>query len=566
MSQDTTPDRTSGQVKFKLSLMMFLQYAIWGAWLPILYPFLLGYRGFSLSETGLCLSAGAVGAIFGPFLAGQLADRLFSTEKLLAASHIIGAVLVFLLATVDDFLPFLVISAVYGFVYAPTIALTNSISFAHINDRDRDFAPIRLWGTIGWIAAGILVGQYLLRTSTPEFGPGSGSGVTAIELATDPEQFVPILLEESPAIEDSFAAGAANWMKDQDEIPTGSRAEIASFLTLKISGAVVDYLETVDPDALNTDQDGSQNIVASASNPDLWDAEVQSGAAAEAEAVIQAATQDRGRRFAFSTSAILGLLMGVFCLFLPHTPPTRVKGDSSKKLAWAEALSEIRMQPLLTLFLIAIPVSMIHQFYFVYTSNFVTGIQNAASSAGADRFANAVNQIFGVGGGGLMTIGQMSEILVLALIPFFAKLIGRKGLLLIGIAAYAGRMAIFAFAPDLVPVLFGVALHGLCFGCFIFVAFMIVDEHTTPDIRATAQNLFNLVIVGIGIIVGSYFATAVVGAWAAIPEADGGGTNYVKLFSVPMWMAIGCFVALLLAYPSKSAIAKSSSSADPVLE
>ena len=77
MSTAEATARTSGDVKFKLSVMMFLQYAIWGAWLPILYPFLLGYRGFTLGETGLCLSAGAVGAIFGPFLAGQLADRLF---------------------------------------------------------------------------------------------------------------------------------------------------------------------------------------------------------------------------------------------------------------------------------------------------------------------------------------------------------------------------------------------------------------------------------------------------------------------------------------------------------
>ncbi len=439
MSTAAATARTSGDVKFKLSLMMFLQYAIWGAWLPILYPFLLGYRGFTLGQTGLCLSAGAVGAIFGPFLAGQLADRLFSTEKLLAASHLIGAILVFLLAIVDGFVPFLVISAVYGFVYAPTIALTNSISFAHIADRDRDFGPIRLWGTIGWIAAGILVGQYLLRFSTP-------------------------------------AEGSA------DEIT---------------------------------------------------------------------AAQNAGRAVAFYMSSVLGLFMAVFCLFLPHTPPTGTK-DPGKKLAWVEALGEIRMQPLLILFLIAVPVSMIHQFYFVFTSDFVTGIQNAAGSAGADNFANFVNQILGVGGGGLMTIGQMSEIAVLALIPFFAKSLGRKWLLLIGLAAYAGRMAIFAYAPSLVPVLFGVALHGLCFGCFIFVAFMVVDEHTTPDIRATAQNLFNLVIVGIGIIVGSYFATAVVGAWATIPEADGGGMDYTKLFSVPMWMAVACFAVMLALYPAKA--------------
>jgi MFS family permease len=159
-----------------------------------------------------------------------------------------------------------------------------------------------------------------------------------------------------------------------------------------------------------------------------------------------------------------------------------------------------------------------------------------------------VNGILGVGGGGLMTIGQMTEIAVLAIVPFFAKSVSRKTLLLTGIAAYAARMALFAFAPTLPFVLLGVALHGLCFGCFIFVAFMVVDENTTPDIRATAQNLFNLVIVGIGIIAGSLFATSVVAKYASA-GLEAGQMDYVKLFSVPMYMAVACFVVMLLFYP-----------------
>ncbi len=416
----------------KLSIMMFLQYAVWGAWLPILYPFLLNHRGFTLQETGWCLSAGAVGAIFGPFISGQLADRSFDSGKLLAASHLIGAVLVFLLATIETVAPFVIVSALYGFVYTPTIALTNSVALANIKDRDRDFGPIRLWGTIGWIAAGILVGQYLLRVATPS---------------------------------------------------SGTEAEISA--------------------ALNA-----------------------------------------GRAVAFQMSAILGLVMGVFCFALPKTPPSMKEGEET---AWIAALREIRVQPLLTLFLIAVPVSMIHQFYFVFTSEFLTGIQTQAASAGADRFADKVNQVLGVGGGGLMTIGQMSEIAVLALMPLLAKTFQRKWLLAIGLIAYAGRMALFAFAPSLLPVLAGVALHGICFGCFIFVAFMVVDENTSSSVRATAQNLFNLVIVGIGIIVGSLFAT-----WVAEGASTAGELDYQQLFSVPMWMALGCLIALLLFYPNSS--------------
>lgn len=432
----TTAPRMGLGLGSRLSVMMFLQYAIWGAWLPILYPFLLGYREFTLEQTGICLSAGAVGAIFGPFIAGQLADRVMSTERLLGISHLIGAAIIFSLGMTETFVPFAILSGVYGFVYAPTIALTNSLAFHHMPDRDRDFGIVRLWGTVGWIVAGIFVGQYLLRVATPVDGT----------------------LEE-----------------------------------------------------------------------------------------IKAA-QDAGRVFAFNLSACLGVLMGLFCFSLPHTPPSRNEGS---KLAWAEALAEIRFQPLLTLFLIAVPVSMIHQFYFVFTSDFVTGIQNAAGSDAANSFANGINQVLGVGGGGLMTIGQMSEILVLACMPLLAKSLGRKTLLCIGLVAYAARMALFAYMPSLVPVLVGVALHGLCFGCFIFVAFMVVDEHTTKDVRATAQNLFNLVIVGIGIIVGSWFATAVVGAWAMTD----GAMDFAKLFSIPMYMAIGCLLLMLVFYPGRKSIA-----------
>ncbi|MEO6711785.1 MAG: MFS transporter [Planctomycetota bacterium] len=413
-------------LKLRLSVMMFLQYAIWGAWLPILYPFLLGHRHFTLDQCGWVLAAGAAGAIFGPFLAGQIADRMFATEKFLGISHLIGAVLVWVLASVDTLMPFLILSAIYGVVYAPTLALTNSLSFHQLPDRDRDFGKVRVWGTIGWIAAGILVGQWLLLHHTPQ-----GLSAEAIEAA-----------------------------------------------------------------------------------------------------------QNAGRADAFRLSALLGLVMGVYCFTLPHTPPAM---DARQRSAIGEALGEVRRQPLLTLFLLAVPISCIHQFYFVFTSEFL-------SKYGRDT-ASSINRIFGVGGGGLMTIGQMSEILVLAAIPFVARHASRKTLLAVGIAAYAARMALFAYGDSLAMVLAGVAMHGLCFGCFIFVAFMIVDEETSPDVRASAQNLFNLVIIGVGIIVGSWVSTSVVAKWASEVPAE----YYRRLFSVPMYAALFCLVQLLIFYPNRQA-------------
>jgi MFS family permease len=252
-----------------------------------------------------------------------------------------------------------------------------------------------------------------------------------------------------------------------------------------------------------------------------------------------AASQFAGMADAFKLSGILGGLMGLFCFVLPATPPAGGSGNN----ATFEALGEIKRQPLLTLFLIAVPVSCIHQFYFVHTAGFLGKFQTGAT--------DSINRIFGVGGGGLMTIGQMSEILVLGAIPLVAKKVSRKALLSVGLLAYGLRMALFVYGEDLgtVAVLTGVALHGFCFGCFIFVAFMVVDEQTSDDVRASAQSLFNLVIIGIGIIAGSMIAGSVA-EWATVD----GVLDYTRLFSIPMWASLACLVLLQVAYPRRSPV------------
>ena len=425
---------TDPGVKARLSLMMFLQYAIWGAWLPILWPYLAGHIGFTPAQIGNLFAVGAVGAILAPFVAGQLADRFFATEKFLAASHLAGAVLIWQLASIESYTGFLVFSLLYSLLYAPTMPLTNSLAFHHLRDRDREFGSVRLWGTIGWIAVGIAVGQWLLHRHTP------------------------------------------------------------------------------------------------------------AGATAEAVEAAQAA----GRADAFRLSALLGAAMGLFCLTLPHTPPAR----STEKNAFAKACAQACRQPLLVLFLVSVPISCVHQFYFVHTSGFLSVYQ-----ARAEGFVEGVNAVFGVGGGGLMTIGQMTEIAVLAAIPLLAKSLTRKALLLTGLVAYALRMAAFAFVndiplPPIVTLIAGVAMHGLCFGCFVFVAFMVVDEETTPDVRASAQSLYNLVLVGVGVIVGSLFAAWVAGRAAhGAPAIDYGDAAQTRaLFSVPMWISLACFVVVALFY------------------
>jgi len=143
----------------RLGTMMFLQYALWGAWLPVTARYLSasisdGGLGFSGSQIGMILGlAGSIGAIAAPFIAGQIADRYFSTERILAFLVTTGGVVKWYTSLQTDYESWLILSILYSILYMPTLALSNSITFSHIDDQENDFPKIRVWGTIGWIAA-----------------------------------------------------------------------------------------------------------------------------------------------------------------------------------------------------------------------------------------------------------------------------------------------------------------------------------------------------------------------------------------------------------------------------
>jgi nucleoside transporter len=150
-------------LRIKLSVMMFLQYFVWGIWLPNLAQ-QLGERGVNLDkgEIGWVFSVGGIGSILGPFIIAQLADRYFSTEKVMAACHFIGGLLLILTAYMTSFWPIFGLLFVYASLYMPTMGLSNSITFRNLGEGHQDqFPGIRLWGTIGWIAAGLFFTFYL---------------------------------------------------------------------------------------------------------------------------------------------------------------------------------------------------------------------------------------------------------------------------------------------------------------------------------------------------------------------------------------------------------------------
>lgn len=137
---------------------MFLEFFIWGAWFVTLGTFLVKDLNASGTQTSLAYLTQSIGAIIAPFIIGLIADRYFSAQKILGVLHIAGSILLWIASTSVGFDRFFPVIVVYMIVYMPTLALVNSVSFRQINNPAKEFPPIRVLGTIGWIVAGLLIG------------------------------------------------------------------------------------------------------------------------------------------------------------------------------------------------------------------------------------------------------------------------------------------------------------------------------------------------------------------------------------------------------------------------
>jgi len=142
--------------------MMFLQYAIWGAWSPVLSAYLLDDLGFSGTQVGVIYSLLPLATIISPFIGGQLADRYFASQKVIAFLQLAGGAILLYIATVTEYTTMMWMMLLYCLLYAPTLALTNSIAFINLDDAEKDFGKIRVGGTLGWIAAGLALSGWRL--------------------------------------------------------------------------------------------------------------------------------------------------------------------------------------------------------------------------------------------------------------------------------------------------------------------------------------------------------------------------------------------------------------------
>jgi nucleoside transporter len=202
-------------IRFKLSVMMFLQFFIWGAWYVSMGTYLLKTLNFSGTQSGAAYGTTALAAIVSPFFVGMVADRFFATEKVLAAMHLLGAVLLWWVSSLVTFGSFYWVLLAYALCYMPTLALTNALAFHQMTDPQKQFPGIRVLGTAGWIVAGVVVSALAAEPLALQFRLAAAAslalGLFAFALPHTP----PAKLGDAVSIRDVLGLDALQLMKSR---------------------------------------------------------------------------------------------------------------------------------------------------------------------------------------------------------------------------------------------------------------------------------------------------------------------------------------------------------------
>jgi hypothetical protein len=199
-------------------------------------------------------------------------------------------------------------------------------------------------------------------------------------------------------------------------------------------------------------------------------------------------------RYTFVVAGAASLLLAVFSLFLPHTPPKpAAKGGES--LAWLEAIKLLRYPFLLVLFIVTFFDAGVHQCYFLWTDTFLRSVGIPG------------NWVMPV-----MSIGQVAEILTMAILGVVLKRFGWKTTMIVGVLGHTLRFGVFALAPEPALAVLVNVVHGICYAFYFATVYIFVDEFFPKDARSSAQGLFNFLILGAGPFVGNF-------VWPAIGES-----------------------------------------------
>jgi predicted MFS family arabinose efflux permease len=229
----------------------------------------------------------------------------------------------------------------------------------------------------------------------------------------------------------------------------------------------------------------------------------------------------------FLVAGIASLVLAAFSLTLPHTPPQRAAGGGIAGIAWLKATGYLSYSYLLVLFLVTFIDAVIHNGYFKLAENFLekgVGLEKAWIMP-------------------VMSLGQVAEILTMAVLGSVLAKLGWKTTMLLGILGHAARFAVFALLPQSPAVIIAVqVLHGICYAFFFATLYIFIDAAFPKDVRSSAQSLFNLLVLGLGDLAASWFFFPL---RSRLTAADG-AVDYRQLFLVPTFMALAAAAVLLL--------------------
>lgn len=235
-------------------------------------------------------------------------------------------------------------------------------------------------------------------------------------------------------------------------------------------------------------------------------------------------------RSIFIVAALISFSMAAYSLTLPHTPPR--SGEGVDRLAWRRAIAQLRTPFIGVLFVVTFIDAVVHNGYFVMADAFLT-----------QRVGIAGNLSMVV-----LSLGQVAEIVTMLVLGTVLAKLGWRPVLIIGILGHAARFLVFAFMPDSIPTIIAVQLlHGICYAFFFATVYIFVDEAFPGDVRSSAQGLFNLLILGVGMVVASFLFPWLMST-LTIDTPMGPVTDFRTLFLIPSGLALIGALLLLVAF------------------